>query len=44
MAAIGVLSAVSAFALASSTTYNGEGTSDSQAKIELKITDGDKRR
>ena len=37
----GVLAAV---ALGSSTTYNGEALTDSDATIEVKITDGDERR
>ncbi len=40
-AAIGALAVVPAVALADSTTYKGEGTSDPAAKIELRISDGD---
>ena len=43
-AAIGALAVVPAVALADSTTYQGEGTSDPAAKIELRISDGDDRK
>ncbi len=43
-AAIGALAVVPAVALGSSTTYNGDFEFDSQATIELKITDANERR
>ena len=42
-AAIGALAVAPAVALADSTTYEGEGTSDPAAKIELRISDGGDR-
>ncbi len=43
--ALGALLAVPAVALGGgSTTYSGEGTTEPQAKIELKITNGDERK
>lgn len=44
IAGLATLLAVPAVAFADSTTYNGEGTSDPQATIELKITDASERR